>query len=958
MIVISKKINYTEELKPVYIESMEASHVYMNALKKKSIGQTVEYKNKKEWVEFKELSSRKSVLPDSLFLRFMNSSIVRKKRGNVYDCPDFIVLRFKYGVNLRCEGMEEKINAHELRNMYYEKGVDYSVEKKNKEGKIIELKKIHYKMLMRSPGKAKSGDCVFIRDELHHKAINFLTMGFYDLMDEQSKNNPEKVFKLVELSAYQTLTTASAIGYISIPLENILIVKDSEVYSDGMKAAIVKNEKIKQIKKGEFEVDFESPKLESILNKKRFTVDVDKANQDVSLKLIDKTKQALKDNGIRINGKFPGTHPDVEEEMRKCSVTISENENIKNVLWDGMGLIDDEFFPENMEGFIYCRSHFFKSCLFRGNIQQFFKDYCDEHDDIDYETHTVEDVDIFNRKIRLCDIKVVISDKSLKWTKFIDMMGGTQQKAYRYYRKKMKKYDYYFSIVKTAHKSKFGDMQLSTYQMNDSLPTTDKKILRNVADNAIEIINDLKQSDEKYLQYLEMKSAIKKNDNFCIDRVILELVKWNKDFVKTEIFRKKKSNDISNMKSDFCEGRLPQVGDNLTIMDNPIALLLTAVGDKNPLDEGCFNLREDGVECYTPRFGDGECLAAFRSPHNSPNNIIHLHNVYPDKLLKYFPNIGKNVIVFNAIKTDTQCRLSGHDVDSDFVYTTNQLDLAELARKAYTENPTIINKVDELGISDYHFTLRDYARMDNSISDAQESIGTSTDIAQLALSYYYDSNMKNKELEECFIILSVIGQISIDLAKKTFDIDVVKEINRIRNLPCMDNKYIPKFFADTKKRRNNKKFDEDRIKSMNCPMDILAKQIEDDTISYSPRQYHMPLRDFLNKDVIGKGNRKKREKVIKQAEIYINNINWIESNKSDSNKSCYYLLRQREVSQFLYRAAKNLDQETIMLLVVYAFDDNNSDIRGAILNLLYESYREEFLNCFVKNEQKTEKIIA
>lgn len=77
---------------------------------------------------------------------------------------------------------------------------------------------IHYKMLMRSPGKAKDGECVFIRDNLYHKAINFLTMGLYDIMDEQSKQNPDKIFKIVELSAYLTLTTASANGYIRIPL--------------------------------------------------------------------------------------------------------------------------------------------------------------------------------------------------------------------------------------------------------------------------------------------------------------------------------------------------------------------------------------------------------------------------------------------------------------------------------------------------------------------------------------------------------------------------------------------------------------------------------------------------------------------------------------------------------------------------------------------------------------------
>ena len=165
------------------------------------------------------------------------------------------------------------------------------------------------------------------------------------------------------------------------------------------------------------------------------------------------------------------------------------------------------------------------------------------------------------------------------------------------------------------------------------------------------------------------------------------------------------------------------------------------------------------------------------------------------------------MIVFNAIKTDTQARLSGHDCDSDFVYVTNHHDLAGLAKRAYIEYPTIINGIDENGANHYHFMPEDYAKMDNQISDAQEAIGTSTDAAQLALSYYYDGGRNSKELENCFIILSVIGQISIDLAKKCFDIDVVKEISRIRNLPCMRRKEIPRFFASNKKSRNKKDFE-------------------------------------------------------------------------------------------------------------------------------------------------------
>ena len=153
--------------------------------------------------------------------------------------------------------------------------------------------------------------------------------------------------------------------------------------------------------------------------------------------------------------------------------------------------------------------------------------------------------------------------------------------------------------------------------------------------------------------------------------------------------------------------------------------------------------------------------------------------------------------------------------------------------------------------------------MDNKIADAQESIGTSTDTTQLALSYYYyDGDMESRDLEDCFIILSVIGQISIDLAKKSFAIDVINEINRIRNLPCMRRNEIPRFFALTKKSRNNKVFEDKRIRTMNCPQDIMAGIIEKKVIKYAPgHESHMPLRNFWNYAVIGKGNRFKKRRL-------------------------------------------------------------------------------------------------
>ena len=53
---------------------MQANQVYIDALKDEGI---VIHKIKDEWVELNKVSTRKAVLADSLFLRFMDESITR-----------------------------------------------------------------------------------------------------------------------------------------------------------------------------------------------------------------------------------------------------------------------------------------------------------------------------------------------------------------------------------------------------------------------------------------------------------------------------------------------------------------------------------------------------------------------------------------------------------------------------------------------------------------------------------------------------------------------------------------------------------------------------------------------------------------------------------------------------------------------------------------------------------------
>lgn len=922
--------------------------------KDENAGEDKQAEEKEKWYKFEKVKQHRAVINDSLFLRYMKKKITRTKFDH---CHDFIALKFNYSARYRVgsKGKPETKTANELRELFYRDGFEFSYDKTNKAGEVTDSTTVRYKMLMRSPGKAKDGECIFIRDSLYDKAINYLTMGLFKEMQKKALKNPDEVFNIVGLSAYQTLTTATAYGYIQIPLDNILILKDIEVESEPMAAAIVS--------------------------------------------AMEKPEPPKK----KKNGKTGEQDEEKEEEQKPkkyiCSVEHTKA-RIKNVLWDGMGLIDDTEFPDGMDGFIYCRSHFFKSCLFRGQLQRFFKDYCKEHG-LDYSTYTVKDM--FGNERRLCDIKVIVTDKSLKWLKFVDLMGGTKEKAYKKYAKIMKDYDYYFSIVKTAHHSRWGDMQLTTYQMNNSLPCTDTEVLERIVQPSVDTYYSLK-NDRKYLEYLKATSS-----NFNINELLIELVKRNPRFMNTDLYKNKKKKDLTNLKSELQQGRLYQSGDNLTIMDNPVALLRYAVGAPEPLKEECFRIVEDGVQCYTTRFKDGASLAAFRSPHNAPNNIIHLWNTYSKPLQKYFPNIGDNVIVFNAIGTDTQPRLSGHDVDSDFVLVTDQPDIAALSAKAYKEYPTIINAVEEVtGTGDskpeYHLTMEDYARMDNKISAAQASIGISTDTAQLALSYYFENGMKDddesekksEELKDNIIILSVLGQISIDLAKKEFIINVKNEIQRIKWLECMrrdkdktdDNKSdedaspkqglidadknntdenktdedksnntdevqikYPLFYAKTKKERNNKKFKPEEVGFINCPMDIMAKLIDEKTKSYANRTQTIPIQRLTTDEVKNATpkNRYKADKFIECAKQYMADIKNLNNNIEDKDSKNYSRQRQYLEDKFMNDATKGLDQKQIYYLVKLSLSGDYSAIRSIMLLFLYRKYKDELLNCFVKS---------
>ena len=111
----------------------------------------------------------------------------------------------------------EKHSKEEIRQIFYNDGINIEYITRKRNGEITKREIIHYKMLYRSTGKAKKGSCMFICDRLYKRAIDFLYMGI-----KLKKNNAP----IVEISAYAPLISSSIVGKIKINPKNILILKD------------------------------------------------------------------------------------------------------------------------------------------------------------------------------------------------------------------------------------------------------------------------------------------------------------------------------------------------------------------------------------------------------------------------------------------------------------------------------------------------------------------------------------------------------------------------------------------------------------------------------------------------------------------------------------------------------------------------------------------------------------
>lgn len=544
------------------------------------------------------------------------------------------------------------------------------------------------------------------------------------------------------------------------------------------------------------------------------------------------------------------------DKNKRCIAKTIENYKLKNTLFDGQALIDSSIFPDWGNGYVLLRHHFCKMAAFCSNIQLFFRDYFGE----EYYTATVEDM--WGNKHYVKDIELITTDNAMKWIKY--------NVSYDYWCNKVYENGCMFGIVKTAHCSKLGNVQRMSYQMVNSLNID---TMNEVCKESIKYINKLKTDDDFFLDYL------RKNINFSNDyEVLMALCNQNKDFLRSSYFRERKKAIIMNYVLNFKSGKIIQNADNLVIVGSPYAMLLYgATGNPDIVDEDdTFSVEDLAIQCYTSRFADDEYLAEFRSPFNGKYNLGYLHNIYDERFNKYF-NFCDQIIAINMNGTDFQDRNNGSDQDSDSIYTTNQPQIVDHAKKCQMLYPTIVNNIPK-DSNIYNNTMEDFAKLDNKLAASQLDIGESSNLAQLAQTY--DCTFGDQKYKDYVCILSVLAQIAIDSAKRLFDVDVSSEIRQIKkDMNVKENKY-PSFWKIIHRDFKDKNINHDLL----CPMNYLYNLKLD---QFRSNQSTIPVEYFFKKFKLEK-NRKTCKKVEDIIETYINKSS---SNFCSDNEDAYFLLK-------------------------------------------------------------------
>ena len=271
----------------------------------------------------------------------------------------------------------------------------------------------------------------------------------------------------------------------------------------------------------------------------------------------------------------------------------------------------------------------------------------------------------------------------------------------------------------------------------------------------------------------------------------------------------------------------------------------------------------------------------------------------------------------------------------------------------YKKYPTIENNIPK-DKNVYKNTPLDYANLDNKLAHSQLGIGESSNLAQMALTYSH--NFDDKKYLDAVCILSVLAQIYIDSSKRLFDLDLDKELKRIKKDLKVQEVGYPSFWLLIHPEFNRENINWD----LKCPMNYMR---ELDLVRFRSDTSTLPISHFFIRHQVENKNDKRKcrkvEEFIQQyaKELYDFNTS---SDRDWHDPSDVYLIedgfnemiesiRKIYISKNYIELYSWLIDRTFNITVRVSCQKNKSTLnknRSILLKTLYDINKNNLLQCF------------
>jgi hypothetical protein len=274
----------------------------------------------------------------------------------------------------------------------------------------------------------------------------------------------------------------------------------------------------------------------------------------------------------------------------------------------------------------------------------------------------------------------------------------------------------------------------------------------------------------------------------------------------------------------------------------------------------------------------------------------------------------------------------------------------------YKKYPTIVNNIPK-DKNVYKNTPLDFSNLDNKLSHSQLGIGESSNLAQMALTYSH--NFDNKKYLDAVCILSVLAQIYIDSSKRLFDLELDKELKRIKKDLNVQNIGYPSFWLLI-----HPEFKRENINwRLKCPMNYMRDL---DLMRFRSDESALPIGYFFVRHPVEDKNEKRKcrkvEEFIQQYAIDLYEFNMLEDR--DWHDPSDLFLIQDNFDDMVEDIRKLYVSKTYISLYSWLLDrafcisplvncqKNNSNLsknRSILLKVLYDINKNNLLNCFKKS---------